>query len=92
MASSDDCFAIRGFSALNIRVLLGCQDQIVQLEASLEKLDRHGMELPHDRGGCHSVREDEGTARGELMSELEAQLTRYSMNYIGLLSLRHPPF
>lgn len=77
MASSTDCFAIRRFSALNVRVLLNLQDRIVRMEADLAEMDQYTMDLPDDQGGCYSVRLDLGTTRGNLMSELENALAKY---------------
>lgn len=78
MASSNDCFALRKFTSLNVRTLLKLQNNVVELERRLDEMDNFSMNLPPDEGGCASFRLDANSPREELLDEIEAALDKYS--------------
>lgn len=78
MASSNDCFALRRFTSLNVRVLLKLQNNVVELERRLDEMDNFSMNLPPHEGGCASFRLDANSPREELLDEIEAALEKYS--------------
>lgn len=79
MASSNDCFAIRQFGTLNVRVLLKLQNEIVVKERALWELDEeskwptNGVET-----GCGSFLLDAGGPREQLLKEISDLLKDYS--------------
>ena len=78
MASSNDCFALRKFTGLNVRVLLKLQNNVVELERRLDEMDNFSMNLPPGEGGCASFRLDADSPREKLLEEIDAALDKYS--------------
>lgn len=78
MASSNDCFALRKFTGLNVRVLLKLQNNVVELERRLDEMDDFTKNLPPDEGGCASFRLDADSPREELLEEIDVALAKYS--------------
>lgn len=69
---------VRRFEELNTRVILKKQDDLVQVERELNRMDRFTRNLPNDRGSCGSLRLDECTPRGELLDKAAILLQDYS--------------
>ena len=85
MASADDFFPLRRFAAVNTRVILMMQDEIVRLEERLEQLDRDLRNSPADvHNGC--FRSDVGTERESILYSLQKHCHRYSALRFALLS------
>ena len=80
MASSNDCFALRKFGDLNVRVLLKLQNEIVRKERELRQMDQFTMDLPDTQGGCGSFRLDANTPRERLLDEIASLLEDYSLS------------
>lgn len=78
MASSTDCFAVRKFCHLNVRVLLKLQDDIVKLERKLMEMDLHSMNMAKGKGGCGSFRLDADTPRERLLNVIGEKTKDYS--------------
>ena len=78
MASSNDCFALRKFTGLNVRVLLKLQNTVVELERRLDEMDNFTMDLPPGEGGCASFRLDANSPREKLLEEIDTALDKYS--------------
>lgn len=78
MASSTDCFAVRKFCHLNVRVLLKLQDDIVKLERKLMDMDLHSMNMAAGKGGCGSFRLDADTPRERLLNVIAENTKDYS--------------
>ena len=79
MASSNDCFAMRKFGALNIRVLLKLQNDIVTKERTLLEMDQASRK----GHGCHSLQLDENTPRERLLDQIAALTKDYSKPAFG---------
>ncbi|KAK0646919.1 hypothetical protein B0T16DRAFT_330001 [Cercophora newfieldiana] len=77
ISSTDEFFIVRRFAALNGRVILNLQNEIVKLEARLRNLDddNHEDASPRNNG---SFEYDEGTEKAELLSEIQVKLYQYS--------------
>ena len=79
MASSNDCFAVRRFGALNIRVLLRLQNEIVIKERALSAIDESSKgQFEDGERGCGSFRLDADGARAELLDDIAVLLKDYS--------------
>ena len=82
MASSNDCFAIRKFGSLNVRVLLNLQNQIVIKERELMAMDQASKNPAEETLGCGSLRLDVSTTRAQLLDDIGAVLKDYSEPYL----------
>lgn len=85
LAAIEDCdpnFLIcRKFGWLHTRVLLHRQDELVECEEALERLD--AFDQSHDFRKLNSRRRDDGVGksrRRELLEEIEKKLTKYGAN------------
>ncbi|KAK4446019.1 hypothetical protein QBC34DRAFT_486995 [Podospora aff. communis PSN243] len=77
ITSTDEFFIVRRFSALNGRVILHLQHEIVKLEARLRELDDENPD-PESGKNNGSFEYDEGTERAELLTEIQMKLYRYN--------------
>ena len=91
MASSNDCFALRKFTSLNVRVLLRLQNNVVELERRLDEMDNFTKNLPPDQGGCASFRLDADSPREELLEEIDVALAKYSKSLAHLYPIVRMP-
>lgn len=79
MASSNDCFAIRRFDTLNVRVLLKLQNEIVLKERELGELDEDSKRPTNGvETGCGSFLLDANGLREELLKEISNLVKDYS--------------
>lgn len=78
VASDNDFFILRRFSALTARVLLGLQDQLSQLEKKLEALEKRLRQenVPDTHNG--SFRNEGQSERKELVLNAQSLLVTYS--------------
>lgn len=78
VASDNDFFVLRRFSALTARVLLGLQDQLSRLEEDLEALEKtlRKKDAPNIHNG--SFRDETETARETLVCQAQRLLRDYS--------------
>ena len=78
VASDNDFFILRRFSALSARVLLGLQDQLSRLEEDLETLEKsvRKKDAPDIHNG--SFRQETEKAREALVSQAQRLLRDYS--------------
>lgn len=91
MGTSEDFFLLRRFGDLNARVLLAAQDDIEQLEESLQMIDKRyedaffdkATEEPRTPSRNDTLRCDPDPARREILSKLKTKLKEYSMNPLG---------
>ena len=83
IASSNDVFIIRRFGALNARVILLMQDQIVRKEMELDAIDF----IESQEGRNDSLRGEKGDEREHILLELKALLKEYS-GYIPIPSIQ----
>ncbi|KXS94827.1 hypothetical protein AC578_3654 [Pseudocercospora eumusae] len=91
VASSTDCFALRKFSDLNVRVLLKLQNDIVKLEDKLMKMDARSMSIDSGQGGCGSFRLDESTPRGKVLDAIAEKIKDYNERLNQYLLLQDRP-
>ena len=77
MASADDFFLLRKFSALSARAILVLQQKIAEREQALENWDIWTMSLPGDNGGCGGISDDAGSPRAQLIKETVPLLQEY---------------
>lgn len=84
VASEQAFFIVRRFGALNTRVILALQDEIVQLEQTLNALDESFSRKEKDTSTNNgSFRYDPSVQRRELVQEiLPGKLLRYSMSLL----------
>jgi len=79
VASDQAFFIVRRFGALNARVVLSLQDEIVELEEQLDAMDEHASNLPDDTVHNGSFRVDPLDARKKLVRDtLPEKLAKYS--------------
>lgn len=80
MASDDDFFVVRRFGTIGARVMLYMQDQVVELEERLRKVDSECMEAEPamDNG---TFRQDPDLRRAKIIESLSIKLERYRKNY-----------
>ena len=80
VASDNDFFILRRFSALSARVLLGLQDQLSRLEEDLEALEKTVREkdAPDIHNG--SFRDETEKAREALVCQAQRLLRDYSQS------------
>lgn len=80
MASDQAFFIVRRFGALNTRVILALQDEIAQLDQSLNALDEEYSRKARDDGTNNgSFRFDPSDERRELVQKiLPEKLLKYS--------------
>ena len=78
VASDNDFFVLRRFSALSARVLLGLQDQLSRLEENLNVLDNRAREKTapdvHNGSFRHETQED----REDIICQAQRLLREYS--------------
>ncbi|KAK9782859.1 putative DUF6594 domain-containing protein [Seiridium cardinale] len=84
ISSDDDFFLVRKFGALNARIALVLQDNIVQLEERLHNLDQKNSRKESDDVNNGTIRNDI-QSRAELMEDIEKALGRYN-NFLIQLS------
>lgn len=84
IASENDFFVLRRFSAVSVRVALRLQDQVTVLEEKLQRLDWESSRREAEDVHNGSLRDD-SEERLQVLDELRQTLMRYSM--VGLLSL-----
>jgi hypothetical protein len=77
VASSDEFFLLRRFGTLNSRVILGLQDEICKLEASLKELDTSYMNDPEPINNG-SFRQEAKEDRKALLNIIKDKLKEYS--------------
>ena len=89
IASDNDFFVIRRFGTLNARIILALQDQLSQLEESLNALDMKysHVECPDLNNG--SFREDPKADRRKIIGDIKTALLEYSRFYSPELGLFH---
>jgi hypothetical protein len=79
MASDQAFFVVRRFGALNCRVILSMQDELVQLEEELETQDQLSMRKPAPNIHNGSFRLDNSNERRKLITEtIPQKLKEYS--------------
>lgn len=90
IASDNDFFVLRRFSALGARVLLRLQDQLSRLEEDLEELEMRvrKKDAPDIHNG--SFRQETETAREALVCQAERLLRDYSKSQIHLHKTEKP--
>lgn len=78
IASDNDFFVLRRFSAVTVRVLLALQDELSELEGQLTTIDEKLSEpcAPDIHNG--SFRQETSELRLELIRELDSKLRAYS--------------
>lgn len=88
LASDDAFFMVRRFGALNARVALSMQDEIVQLEEQLDTIDRALSRPDVDKSiNNGSFRHDVSKERVKLVKEtIPEALTKYSQSYTHIFS------
>jgi hypothetical protein len=91
IASEDDFFVLRRFSIVTARVLLGLQDEIVELEGKLNDLDESlsRKDAPNIHNG--SFRQETSTVRLSVLKRLEPKLRAYNDLVIQHSQLRRRP-
>lgn len=80
VASDNDFFLLRRFGTLHARVLLSLQDQLVELEQELRKIDKKAAEKTAP--DCHngSFRMNKVAERSETLCKIHTKLKEYSTN------------
>jgi hypothetical protein len=81
IASDNDFFVLRRFSALSARVLLALQDELVELETQLSLLE--GSTSKETAPDVHngSFRQETQKSRLALIREVDIKLRAYSMSF-----------
>jgi len=81
IASDDDFFVLRRFSALTSRVLLALQDELVELETQLSFLESRlsDQSAPDVHNG--SFRQETQSSRLKLVREIDNKLRAYSISH-----------
>ncbi|KAF1948719.1 hypothetical protein CC80DRAFT_485693 [Byssothecium circinans] len=78
LASDNDFLLFRKFGALNARLLLYLQDEIVQLETTLNALEQHHSRKEADDIHNGSFREDALPHRTQLLSVINIKMRQYN--------------
>lgn len=78
VASDDDFFVLRRFSALTARVLLAAQDELVELENQLSYLDHQVAQSRDPEKRNDSFRYEALPNRLDLLHEIDRKLRAYS--------------
>lgn len=78
MASANDFFILRRFSPLQARSLLYLQNEIAQLDRSLNDWDMYAKKRPKGTGQSGSLSEDPCTERTSLIKKAIPLLQQYS--------------
>ncbi|KXS95086.1 hypothetical protein AC578_9589 [Pseudocercospora eumusae] len=78
LVQSPGRLTLRRFQELQARVLLKQQNEIAIRERELKHMDDWTMDQPSHKGGCGSLRLDEGTVRDELLTEIGDLLRDYN--------------
>lgn len=88
MASSNNSFAVRRFEALNVRILLYLQNDIVIKERELQQLDEVSQEPQQDdlETGCGSFMLDAGSTREQLLKDLSVLVKDYSRSCTAIMA------
>ena len=91
VASDNDFFVLRRFSALSARVLLGLQDQLSRLEENLEVLEGRAREkvAPDIHNG--SFRQETQEDREDLICQAQRLLREYSQSWSFYTALNERP-
>lgn len=82
IASDNDFFVIRRFGTLNARIILALQDQLSQLEETLNKLDTKYSQVDWQDVNNGSFREDTQADRRTIISDIRTALLEYSMPFL----------
>lgn len=78
MASDKNFVLFRRFAELHARILLYKQDELVEMEQRLDKLDAEEQTPYH----LASRRDDRNHSRKALVSEIESKLSAYGMSML----------
>ena len=81
VASDNDFFVLRRFSALSARVLLGLQDQLSRLEDNLEVLEERAREKAAPDVHNGSFRQETQEDREDLICQAQRLLREYSQSW-----------
>lgn len=92
VASDNDFFVLRRFSALSARVLLGLQDQLSRLEEDLEVLEQTAREkdAPDIHNG--SSRQETQEDRQDIICQAQRLLREYSQSWFFYSALNETRF
>ena len=80
VASDNDFFVLRRFSALSARVLLGLQDQLSRVEEDLEGLEKRAREKDSPDVHNGSFRQENQKDRQDLVCQAQRLLREYSQS------------
>ena len=91
VASDNDLFVLRRFSALSARVLLGLQDQLSRLEENLDYLEKRAREKDAPDVHNGSFRQETQEDREDIICQAQRLLREYSQPWSFYTALNERP-